>query len=118
MYKKSTKEIGSELEQLVVAHLQEIDPKVRLTKASGAKSEKGDIATGNLRLKIEVKVRNTNNCIIERKWWLKLNRELNIYNLDTPVLVLENKHKEIFCVMDIKDWISLLKQATQRKEKS
>ena len=116
MIKKTTKEIGGELERLLVAHLQEIDPKVRLTKASGAKSEKGDIATGNLRLKIEAKVRNTDNCIIERKWWLKLNRELNIYNLDTPVLVLQNKHKEVFVCLSLMDWISLLKKATLKKE--
>lgn len=113
--KQTTKEIGSELEQLVVAYLQEIDPSAKVTKASGACSQKGDVCN-KLRLKIEAKVRNTDNCIIERKWWLKLNRELNIYNLDTPVLVLQNKHKETFVVLDIKDYMRLLKEA-KLKEK-
>jgi hypothetical protein len=116
MIKKTTKEIGSELEQLVVAHLQEIDPSVRVTRASGARGEKADIKN-SLHQKMECKVRNTENCIIQRKWWLKLNRELNIYNLDTPVLVLQNKHKETFVVLDIKDYVRLLKKATLTKEK-
>jgi hypothetical protein len=113
--KQTTKEIGTELENLIVAHLQEIDPSARLTKASGACSQKGDVCN-KLGLKIEAKVRNTDNCIIERKWWLKLNRELNIYNLDTPVLVLQNKHKEVFVCLSLMDWISLLKKATLKKE--
>ena len=115
MIKQSTKEIGAELEQLVVAHLLEIDPTVRATRASGARGEKADIKN-SLHQKIECKVRNTDNAIIERKWWLKLNRELNIYNLDTPVLVLQNKHKEVFVCLSLMDWISLLKKATLTKE--
>jgi hypothetical protein len=105
-----TKKIGQRLENIVVEYLKEIYPKTRLTKASGACGEAGDVLCSEGRLKIECKVRDTDNCIIERKWWLKLNKELNLYNMDTPVLVLQNKHKETFVCMDIKDWIRLLKE--------
>lgn len=111
MKDKSTKDIGKKLENKIVAYFQEISPTVRLTKASGACNEHGDIATGNLRFKIEAKQRNTDNCIINRKVWQKLCGELNTYHNDTPILILGNKHDEIFCVLDIKDLIRLLKES-------
>ena len=103
----NTKQIGEILEDLVVAYFQEIDPKCRKTKASGAKSEKSDIKIKGF--KIECKKRNEENCIINRKVWLKLNKELNIYKFDIPILILQNKFKEIFAVLDIKDLIKILK---------
>jgi Holliday junction resolvase len=107
---ETNKEKGTKLEDLVVAYFSEIYPNVRRTKASGAKNEKGDIATGSLRFKVECKQRNTENCIINRKVWNKLCGELNTYHNDTPLLVLGNKYDEIFCVLDIKDLIRILKE--------
>lgn len=104
----TTKEIGSKLEKLIVAYLKEIDSTVRLTRASGAKCEKGDIAN-KLHLKIECKKRDSANCIIDRKWWLKLNKELNIYNQDIPILIFQNKYNECFTILDIKDFIRIFK---------
>jgi len=109
--KKTTKEIGKKLELKVLSYFQEIQPKARLTKASGAKSQKGDITLGNeFRAKIECKYRETDNCIINRKVWQKLCGELNTYHNDTPLLILGNKHDEIFAVLDIKDLIRILKE--------
>jgi hypothetical protein len=112
---KTTKEIGRKLENKIVAYFQEIQPKARLTKASGAKSEKGDIALGSLRFKAECKQRNTDNCIINRKVWQKLCGELNTYHNDTPLLILGNKHDEIFCVLNIKDLIRILKEKNEKE---
>jgi hypothetical protein len=108
---KLTKDIGSEFENKVLAHFQEILPTAKLTKASGAKSQKGDITLGNeFRAKIECKYRETDNCIINRKVWQKLCGELNTYHNDTPILILGNKHDEIFAVLDIKDLIRIIKE--------
>lgn len=105
---KSTKEVGAELENLILSYLKEIDSKARLTKGSGCSTQKGDILN-NLGLKIEAKLRNTENAIIQRKWWKKLCGECISYNNDVPILILQNKHKEVYCVLDIKDLMELLK---------
>ena len=105
-----TKKIGRKLENYVAELFKEVFPKTRLTKASGACGEKGDILCYGGRFKIECKQRDTDNCIINRKVWNKLCGELNTYHNDTPLLVLGNKHNEIFAVLNIKDLIRILKE--------
>lgn len=106
---KSNKEKGDELERYIVSLLEEVFPKVKQSIGSGNSKFKGDIH-GTKGWRWECKKRNTDNCIIQRKWWLKLLKELNVYNQETPVLILQNKHKETFACLEIKDFIKLLKE--------
>ena len=104
----NTKEIGNKLENYLAELFKEIDSKCRVTKASGACSQKGDLVLRGF--KVEAKVRDKENCIINHKVWRKLLKQLNIYNQEIPLLILQNKYKEIFAVLDIKDLIRILKE--------
>jgi hypothetical protein len=108
------REIGDNLEKLITSYLQEIDPKAKQSKNSGAVNNDGDII--NSYFKIECKKRNTANLVIQHKVWQKLCNQINIGSLKIPLLVLENINKEIFAVLSFKDLIQLLKK-TYKKEK-
>ena len=104
----NTREVGRNLEKWVVSLLQEINPKARLIKGSGSETEKGDIYYPGF--KIECKQREKENLVIEKKVWQKLINSLNIYNGDIPLLIMRNKHKDCFAILNIKDFINLLKE--------
>lgn len=101
-------EKGAELEDTIVSLLEEIDPQACRSVGSGNSKFKGDIYN-KIGLRIECKYRAIENCCVNRKWWNKLIKELNVYNQEIPILVLQNKHDEIFACLDIKDLIELLK---------
>ena len=63
MENKSKREVGDTLEKYVVSYLQEIDPKTKQSNNSGAVNNDGDIINANF--KVECKVRNTKNLVIQ-----------------------------------------------------
>jgi len=104
----SNKERGDKLENYVLSLLRDYDMSCRRTIGSGAGKQKGDIYSPKFNLKIECKYRSNKNCIIENKHWTKLLNELNTYKPEIPVLALQNNNKDIFVVLNIKDFIHLL----------
>jgi hypothetical protein len=107
--KKTTKEIGAKLELFVCSLLKDIFPRAKPTKGSGCTGQGGDIAN-TPGYKIECKVRNIPNAIIQRKWWNKLCGECIEYNRDIPVLILENRYQEKYAVLAIDDFVKILKK--------
>ena len=101
-YKKSLR-LGFSLEEHVAEKLKVIDPNSRPAKNSGASGNVGDIS--NKYYAIECKQRNTENVIVNRKVWYKLLNELPIDSKKIPMLVLENKHKEKFVVLNFDTFV-------------
>lgn len=87
-------------EEYIVGRLEEIDPNIRRTKASGGSTEKGDINT-NCGLHIEAKQRNTKSVTIDYKVWQKVCEEISLHVIKTPLLALENKDKKRWAVLDL-----------------
>ena len=104
--KKSTREIGTVLETLFLAYLQEIEPKVRLSNNSGAVSNNGDI-TGSQYFQIECKVRNTKNITINSDVFEKLMKSIPMHTNRMPVLVNQNIDKKVFVTMEMADFFKL-----------
>uniref|UniRef100_A0A6H2A386 Uncharacterized protein n=1 Tax=viral metagenome TaxID=1070528 RepID=A0A6H2A386_9ZZZZ len=105
--KKSTREVGNDLEKYIVSYLQEIDPKTKQSNNSGAVSNNGDILS---KLFVtECKHRNTKNLIINQKVWKKLSSQISIGSLKIPLLIMRNIDNETFVVLGFKDFINLLK---------
>ena len=103
----NTKDIGKQLENLVVVYFQEIDPKTRLSKASGALSDVADIVTRDFY--IEVKKRGSESLTIEKKVWRHLCNQIPTGSLKIPLLIMQNKDKDTFVILQINDFIRILK---------
>jgi hypothetical protein len=105
---KSTKDIGLELEQLVVAYFLEVDPSVRLSRASGATLDPADVMSRDFVL--ECKKRGTESLTIEKKVFRKLCNRIAIGSQKIPLLVMQNKDKDTYVICDIKDFMRILKE--------
>ncbi len=108
MKTKSTQRIGNEYEEHLKEILRtELDSKARITYLSGRGTEKSDIYLPSLSIEIECKNQKTLKII---DWWEQCKSQ-EINNLS--VLALTNprkpKMKETLIVMDLYDWIELLK---------
>jgi len=99
---KNTRAIGKKLEDYACASLSNIDKKTKLSNNSGAVSGNGDII--NKYYVVECKKRNTESVTIDRKVWNKLCGSIVIGSIKTPLLILENKHKEKWAVIDLHDF--------------
>ena len=108
MNKKSTRDIGLELEKLVVAYFKDIDAKTRLSRASGALMDVADIV--NKEFYIECKKRDTANLTINIKVWSKLCNKIPIGSMKTPLLILQNNDNDIFVVCNIQDFVRIIKE--------
>ncbi len=108
MNKQSTRQIGKELENLIVAYFLEIDPTTRLSKASGALLDVADVVTRGFY--IEAKKRSSQSLTIEKKVWRKLNNKIPIGSPKIPLLIMQNIDKDTFVVLNIKDFINILKE--------
>jgi hypothetical protein len=107
----TNREKGKKLEDFISAYLKDIDLTARPTKASGASTELGDIL--NSKFFCECKYRETDNVTINRKVWKKLLYEIPVGSLKIPLYILQNKHKETFMVLDIKDFIRLITEKNE-----
>ena len=101
----NSKEKGIQLEKFVSGLFKDIDKKARPTKASGACNEVGDVL--NSLFYIEAKFRNTKNITLQTKVWQKLCADVPFHSLKMPLYILQNKNKETWAVLDIKDLIKL-----------
>jgi hypothetical protein len=103
---KTKRDIGNELENLVVSYLLPIDKKARRTKASGGSTEIGDVMSQYFFT--ECKKWDKENVIIDQKIWQHLLNQLPINSDKTPILVQSSNNRKIFVSLEIKDFFSLL----------
>lgn len=107
---KTSRDKGYLLEEKIADMVRELDPTARPTNGSGAKGERGDIYVRSLPLLIECKYRAIKNLIINMDWWNHLLFRLPHGSPRKPVLVVGND-THTFAVMDINDYMELIKQA-------
>jgi len=105
----NTRAIGRKLENIVSAYLESIDKKSRPTVGSGSKTEIGDVLNKNFY--IECKYRNTRDITLKQDVWDKLCSEVPLNSTKIPAYVLENNSKQIYVVLDIKDFINIVGKA-------
>ncbi len=109
-----SKEQGKKLETFIADLLSGIDKYARPTKASGASSEIGDIL--HQYFIVECKYRATDNITIRKRVWDKLCSEIPIGSKKIPLLCYRNQHHDTFAVLEIKDFIRLIKEVYNDKE--
>ena len=95
------------LQWYVAQQLIQLGIKARPTKASGGSTELGDVL--NEIFLVECKQRNTKNITINLRVWEKNKADLPINSKRTPILVLENKEKKRFVVVEANDFFEMLK---------
>ena len=105
---KNTRKIGKKLENFACGSLSKTDKNCRLTNNSGAVSNNGDIKHKDF--VIECKKRNVENVKVDRKVWLKLCSQIRPDTFKTPLLILENSHNEKWAVLDLKDFLRIIKE--------
>ena len=110
----NTHKIGKKLEKFVSDYLKVVDNKAKPTKASGASTQIGDIL--NKYFFVECKKRYTENITVKSKVWQKLCSEIPLESLKIPLYVLQNAKNETFAVLDLKDFIELIKVYYQKYE--
>jgi hypothetical protein len=99
----NTKEIGNQLEELVVSKIKVIEPTCRRTKGSGNSTELEDILSSNFL--VQCKVDNVHeNIIIKKKDWLQLYRKLPINSKRTPIFVNQQRDGIVTITLDINDY--------------
>ena len=107
----NTRKIGRKLENYFLGCIQELDSKARLTKNSGANLKKGDLdfSVGNYSFRVECKKRNTKDITVKKKVFDKLKSEIPTHVNKIPLYVLENVTEDKYVVLELKDFIFLLK---------
>jgi hypothetical protein len=101
------KEIGKKLEEWVLSKVKDIDPKARLSRASGATNDYSDI-TCNFAF-IECKKRNTINITIKESVWSHLNNNLPINTLKFCFMVHENKNGKRLVTLNAEEFFRMYK---------
>lgn len=96
------------LESLIGAYLEEIDPKSRPTRGSGRFDEIADVLSKYFY--IECKYRNTKSITIKDTVWRKLCNQIPIGSQKIPIYILQNKLKDIWVVMGIKDFLRVVRR--------
>jgi hypothetical protein len=112
---KSTREVGKQLENLVLAHLQAIEPRARLSNNSGAVSNNGDITNSDY-FQIECKVKNTDSITIKNDVFKKLVKSIPMHINRMPVLVNQNKEKYVYVTMEMRDFFKLADAFVQKEK--
>lgn len=115
MKQKSSQKTGNEYEEHLKEILRsELDAKARITYLSGRGTDKSDVYLPGFSIEIECKNQKTIKLI---DWWEQCKRQ-EINNLS--VLALTNprkpKMKETLIVMDLYDWIELIKNQKEKDE--
>lgn len=109
----SEKNNGLELYMLDL--IKEIDSEARLSKASGACGDAGDIRNRYLALECKEKTTKENIILDYRKEWLKLLGELPVNSKKIPVVSIMNKLHERFVILKAEDFIKIMKEAIYAK---
>ena len=99
---QTKKEKGNSLEEYVKDKIKKYDPNARLTKASGASTEIGDVQ--NLIFYVECKNWDKKNIIMQMTDWDHLVNQLPIQSKKVPIYVFQNKDKKRFVIMNIEDF--------------
>lgn len=106
-FRKSNRK-GRKLETFVAEAFVAIfqNKTIRPTKNSGASGELGDIS--NSYFVCECKQRYTKDITIRKDTWDKLCSEIPLNSKKLPLLVLENKNKDKFAVLNFEDFTKIL----------
>jgi len=102
---KTKREIGQQLESWVLSKIKEFDPTARLSRASGASNDLGDVSSQNLY--VECKKRNTETISIKESVWNHLLTQLPINTKKLSIMVLENKNNKRFVVLDADEFFRI-----------
>jgi len=114
--KKTTIEIGKELEEKVALHFQLLGYEyARRSRGSGNKGEAGDIAGQDLAV-VECKKRNTKNITIKEDTWEKLCKEIPLHSERIPMYILENMNNKRWAVVEVGDLFHLLSYYVANKK--
>lgn len=100
------KEKGKQLELLILSYLRKIDSNSRLTRASGASNDIGDVQ--NSYFYIEAKNWNKENVILKMSTWNHLLAQMPINTNKIPLFVFQNKLNKQFVVLELQDFFKLI----------
>lgn len=105
---KTKRELGYGLENYVAdCFINAGYDKARPSKGSGNRGELGDVAGQDLFV-VEAKKRTTKNITIKSDVWKKLCNEIPLHSKRMPMYVLENSEKQFWCVLQPKDFFTVL----------
>ena len=109
MKDKSTCDFRRELENYIAENFKELGfSNACRSNGSGNKGSLGDISGQDI-LVCEAKNRNTESVTINKEVWEKLVSCIPLHSNRLPMLVLRNKNKQTFCVMDAEDMFEIIK---------
>jgi hypothetical protein len=104
---KTKREKGKQLELWILSHFSD-DKLARLSRASGATNDIGDVVTSNYF--IEAKNWNRECVTLSMKTWNHLINQLPINTTKTPIYVYQNNKDKKFVIMEAEDFFRLLKE--------
>jgi len=105
---KSNVQFGMELENYIAEKFKELGYKNACrSNGSGNKGSLGDISGQDLFI-CELKNRNTESVTINKEVWEKLTSSVPLHSNRLPMLVLRNKNKQTFCVMEANDMFEII----------
>lgn len=109
MKNKSTCDFGRELENYIAEKFKDLGYKNACrSNGSGNKGSLGDLS-GIENFVVECKNRNTESVTINKEVWEKLVSSIPLHSNRSPMLILRNKNKQTFCVLDAEDMFTILK---------
>ena len=106
MQEKSKKDKGTQLENWVLSQFSN-DKLARLSRASGATNDIGDVVTSDYF--IECKNWNRDCVTLSMKTWNHLINQLPINSQKLPIYVYQNKIGKKFVIMDAEDFFRRIK---------
>jgi Holliday junction resolvase len=106
---QTRKEKGQELELIILDYLKVIDNYARLSRASGASLDIGDVVSKYFF--IEAKNWNKRNIIVDQDIWEHLINQIPISSNKIPLLIQKNNEGKTFVSLDIKDFFSIIYKA-------
>ena len=107
MRNKTTKEKGTQLELWVLSHFKD-DKLARLSRASGATNDIGDVVTSDYF--IECKNWNRDCVTLSMKIWNHLINQMPINTSKVPIYVYQNNKGKKFVIMDAEDFFRKVRQ--------
>jgi len=113
---KNTREIGRELENIIVQKFNEIGIKASLSKNSGC----GGYNLGDINVDdwiIEAKKRNTKDVTLKNDVWKKLIESIPLHSKRRAMYVLGNQDNRVWCVLDIDTMFEIIKGWKQTEER-
>jgi len=103
-----------QLEEFILSHIQEIDPRARRTPGSGNGNLKGDITT-TCGLKIEAKDNQSLKNAYKEEDMKKIIEEVPLHSQDVPILITRNKSKKIRVHIEFEDFWEIYKRSVENE---